>query len=131
MRGVLATRSGPRAVDDLLTGIEERLPEDVGIGEVYHRGLGSILKRNDNIGFAPQMQNTTPLHFDQNHATQAGFEHPMVNSCLIVALAGQSVAKAWPNVFTDPVASTLSATPPVHCRKPASLLRTSWNSISG
>lgn len=58
--------------------------------------------RDDNAWFTPLTQNTAPLHFDTNYASNTEFKVPLVNFCFTIALVtGESVADISQNVFAN------------------------------
>jgi itaconyl-CoA hydratase len=83
-------------------GWKGRFFEDFGIGDLYEHPLGRTITSTDNIWFTLLTQNTAPVHFDHNYASQTEFGKPIVNSCLTLALVtGQSVIDVSQNVMAN------------------------------
>src|SRR5918997_387004 len=83
-------------------GWRGRFFEDFEVGDVYEHPLGRTVTTTDNIWFTLLSQNTAPVHFDHNYASQTEFEKPLVDSTFTLALVtGQSVTDVSQNVFAN------------------------------
>ncbi len=83
-------------------GWQGRFWEDFEVGDVYEHPLGRTVYAADNSWFTLLTQNTAPLHFDVNYASQTEFGRPLVNSCFTLALiTGQTVTDISQNVFAN------------------------------
>jgi len=83
-------------------GWRGRFFEDFEVGDVYQHPLGRTITSMDNIWFTLLTQNTAPIHFDHNYASQTEFGKPLVNSTLTLALVtGQSVTDISQNVMAN------------------------------
>ena len=83
-------------------GWRGRFFEDFVVGDVYEHALGRTITTADNIWFTLLTQNTSPLHFDHNYASQTEFGKPLVNSCLTLSLVtGQSVTDISQNAMAN------------------------------
>jgi acyl dehydratase len=83
-------------------GWRGRFFEDFEVGDVYEHPLGRTITSADNIWFTLLTQNTAPVHFDHEYASQTEFGRPLVNSCLTLALTtGQSVTDISQNVMAN------------------------------
>ncbi len=83
-------------------GWKGRLFEDFEVGDVYEHPLGRTVTTTDNIWFTLLSQNTAPVHFDHNYASQTEFGKPLVDSTFTLALVtGQSVTDISQNVFAN------------------------------
>ena len=83
-------------------GWKGRLFEDFEVGDVYEHPLGRTVTTTDNIWFTLLSQNTAPIHFDHNYASQTEFGRPLVDSTFTLALVtGQSVTDVSQNVFAN------------------------------
>ncbi len=83
-------------------GWRGRFFEDFEVGDVYQHPLGRTVTTTDNIWFTLLTQNTAPIHFDHNYASQTEFGKPLVDSTFTVALVtGQSVTDVSQNVFAN------------------------------
>ncbi|WP_210209840.1 MaoC family dehydratase [Pseudolabrys taiwanensis] len=79
-----------------------RFFEDFAVGDIYKHVLGRTVTATDNAWFTLLTQNTAPLHFDVNYASQTQFGRPLVNSCFTIALVtGQTVSDISQNVFAN------------------------------
>jgi itaconyl-CoA hydratase len=79
-----------------------RFFEDFEVGDVYEHPLGRTVTTTDNIWFTLLSQNTAPVHFDHNYASQTEFGKPLVDSTFTLALVtGQSVTDVSQNVFAN------------------------------
>jgi len=83
-------------------GWRGRFFEDFEIGDVYEHPLGRTVTTTDNAWFTLLTQNTAPIHFDHNYASQTEFGRPLVDSTFTLALVtGQSVTDVSQNVFAN------------------------------
>jgi len=83
-------------------GWRGRFFEDFELGDVYVHPLGRTVTTTDNIWFTLLSQNTAPVHFDHNYASQTEFGEPLVDSTFTLALVtGQSVTDVSQNVFAN------------------------------
>jgi itaconyl-CoA hydratase len=83
-------------------GWRGRFFEDFEVGDVYEHPLGRTITTTDNIWFTLLSQNTAPIHFDHNYASQTEFGKPLVDSTFTLALVtGQSVTDISQNVFAN------------------------------
>ena len=83
-------------------GWRGRFFEDFEVGDVYEHPLGRTVTTTDNIWFTLLSQNTAPIHFDHNYASQTEFGKPLVDSTFTLALVtGQSVTDISQNVFAN------------------------------
>jgi acyl dehydratase len=84
------------------SGWRGRFFEDFEVGDVYEHPLGRTVTTTDNIWFTLLSQNTAPVHFDHNYASQTEFGKPLVDSTFTLALVtGQSVTDVSQNVFAN------------------------------
>ena len=58
-------------------GWKGRCYEDFEVGDIYEHPLGRTITSADNIWFTLLTQNTSPLHFDHNYASQTEFGKPL------------------------------------------------------
>ena len=83
-------------------GWRGRFFEDFEVGDVYEHPLGRTVTTTDNAWFTLLTQNTAPIHFDHNYASQTEFGRPLVDSTFTLALVtGQSVTDVSQNVFAN------------------------------
>jgi itaconyl-CoA hydratase len=83
-------------------GWSGRYFEDFEVGDIYEHPLGKTITTVDNAWFTLLTQNTAPIHFDHNYASQTEFGKPLVNSCLTLSLVtGQSVTDISQNVMAN------------------------------
>ncbi len=83
-------------------GWNGRFYEDFEVGDTYEHPLGRTVTTTDNIWFTLLSQNTAPVHFDHNYASQTEFGRPLVDSTFTLALVtGQSVTDVSQNVFAN------------------------------
>lgn len=83
-------------------GWRGRFFEDFEAGDIYEHPLGRTVTTTDNIWFTLLSQNTAPVHFDHNYASQTEFGKPLVDSTFTLALVtGQSVTDISQNVFAN------------------------------
>ena len=83
-------------------GWRGRFFEDFEVGDVYEHPLGRTVTQTDNAWFTLLTQNTAPVHFDHQYASQTEFGRPLVNSAFTIALVtGQSVSDVSQNVMAN------------------------------
>jgi len=83
-------------------GWRGRFFEDFEVGDVYEHPLGRTVTQTDNAWFTLLTQNTAPVHFDHQYASQTEFGRPLVNSAFTIALVtGQSVTDISQNVMAN------------------------------
>jgi len=83
-------------------GWRGRFFEDFEVGDIYEHPLGRTVTTTDNLWFTLLTQNTAPIHFDHNYASQTEFGRPLVDSTFTLALVtGQSVTDVSQNVFAN------------------------------
>jgi acyl dehydratase len=83
-------------------GWRGRFFEDFEVGDVYGHPLGRTVTQTDNAWFTLLTQNTAPVHFDHQYASQTGSGRPLVNSAFTIALVtGQSVSDVSQNVVAN------------------------------
>ena len=74
--------------------------EDFAVGDVYRARLGRTVSDADNVSFTLMSNNTNQIHFNADYARRTGFERPLVNSVLTLAIvAGLGVADVSENGF--------------------------------
>ncbi len=72
--------------------LDGRFCEDFEVGDTYRHPLGRTVTTTDNLWFTLLTQNTAPIHFDHQYASQTEFGKPLVNSTFTLALVtGKSV----------------------------------------
>lgn len=67
-------------------GWEGRFFEDFTVGDIYRARLGRTITDADNIWFSLLTNNTNQIHFNTEYARRAGFDGPLVNSVLTLAI---------------------------------------------
>lgn len=67
-------------------GWEGRFFEDFEIGDVYRARLGRTITEADNVWFSLLTNNTNQIHFNADYARRTGFDRPLVNSVLTLAI---------------------------------------------
>jgi itaconyl-CoA hydratase len=83
-------------------GWRGRFFEDFEVGDTYEHPLGRTVTQTDNAWFTLLTQNTAPVHFDHQYASQTEFGRPLVNSAFTIALVtGQSVSDISQNVMAN------------------------------
>jgi itaconyl-CoA hydratase len=83
-------------------GWRGRFFEDFEVGDVYEHQLGRTVTQTDNAWFTLLTQNTAPVHFDRQYASQTEFGRPLVNSAFTIALVtGQTVSDVSQNVMAN------------------------------
>jgi itaconyl-CoA hydratase len=60
--------------------------EDFQVGMVIRHLLGRTVSTTDNTWFTLLTNNTNPIHFDHNYASQTEFGKPLVNSTFTLAV---------------------------------------------
>ncbi len=79
-----------------------RFYEDFEVGDIYQHPLGRTVTTTDNLWFTLLTQNTAPVHFDHQYASQTEFGKPLVNSTFTLALVtGQSVGDISQHVLAN------------------------------
>ena len=74
--------------------------EDFVVGDVYRARIGRTVSDADNVQFTLMSNNTNQIHFNTDYARRTGFERPLVNSLLTLAvIAGLGVADVSENGF--------------------------------
>ena len=74
--------------------------EDFAVGDVYRARIGRTVSDADNVQFTLMSNNTNQIHFNAEYARRTGFERPLVNSLLTLAIvAGLGVADVSENGF--------------------------------
>ena len=74
--------------------------EDFTVGDVYRARIGRTVSDADNVQFTLMSNNTNQIHFNAEYARRTGFERPLVNSLLTLAIvAGLGVADVSENGF--------------------------------
>ena len=77
-----------------------RFFEDFVVGDVYRARIGRTVSDADNVQFTLMSNNTNQIHFNADYARRTGFERPLVNSLLTLAvIAGLGVADVSENGF--------------------------------
>jgi acyl dehydratase len=84
----------------LKDGWTGRFFEDFVVGDVYRARNGRTITDTDNIYFTLLSNNTNQIHFNAEYAKQTGFEKPLVNSIVTLAVvAGLGVSDVSENGF--------------------------------
>ena len=95
-------------------GWRGRFFEDFEVGDVYEHPLGRTVTQTDNAWFTLLTQNTAPVHFDHQYASQTEFGRPLVNSAFTIALVtGQSVSDVSQNVMANLGSGRSPVAPPL------------------
>jgi acyl dehydratase len=77
-----------------------RFFEDFVVGDVYRARIGRTVSDADNVQFTLMSNNTNQIHFNADYARRTGFDRPLVNSLLTLAVvAGLGVADVSENGF--------------------------------
>ena len=77
-----------------------RCYEDFEIGDLYRSRIGRTITDADNVLFTLMSNNTNQIHFNVEYARAAGFDKPLVNSIVTLAVvAGLGVADVSENGF--------------------------------
>ena len=77
-----------------------RFYEDFEVGDVYRSRIGRTITDGDNVLFTLMSNNTNQIHFNVEYARAAGFNKPLVNSIVTLAVvAGLGVADVSENGF--------------------------------
>jgi acyl dehydratase len=77
-----------------------RFFEDFEVGDIYRARIGRTVSDADNVLFTLMSNNTNQIHFNAEYARQTGFERPLVNSMLTLAVVtGLGVADISENGF--------------------------------
>jgi len=81
-------------------GWRGRFFEDFEIGDIYRSRLGRTVSDADNVLFTLMSNNTNQIHFNEEYARATGFEKPLVNSIVTLAIiAGLGVIDISENGF--------------------------------
>lgn len=81
-------------------GWQGRFFEDFQVGDVYRSRLGRTVYESDNVLFTLMSNNTNQIHFNEDYARRTGFEKPLMNSIVTLAVvAGLGVADISENGF--------------------------------
>lgn len=74
--------------------------EDFTVGDIYRSRIGRTITDADNIQFTLMSNNTNQIHFNSEYAKQTGFQKPLVNSIVTLAVvAGLGVTDVSENGF--------------------------------
>jgi itaconyl-CoA hydratase len=91
-----------------------RTYDDFVVGHVYEHRPGRTITEADNVWFTLLTMNQHPLHFDTAYAAGTEFKHPLVNSCLTLAIVtGMSVADVSQKAIANLGWSKVELTAPV------------------
>lgn len=89
--------------------------EDFEPGQQFKHWPGKTILDADNHWFTLLTLNTNPLHFDENHARDRGWDKVLVNSCYTLALVtGMSVRDISQNVMANLGFDEVRFTKPVY-----------------
>ena len=92
-----------------------RVYDDFDPGQQFKHWPGKTILDADNHWFTLLTLNTNPLHFDENHARERGWEKVLVNSCYTLALVtGMSVRDISQNVMANLGFDEVRFTKPVY-----------------
>lgn len=81
-------------------GWQGRFFEDFEVGDVYRSRIGRTITDADNVLFTLMSNNTNQIHFNAEYARQTGFDKPLVNSIVTLAVvAGLGVTDVSENGF--------------------------------
>lgn len=81
-------------------GWQGRYFEDFEVGDVYRCRIGRTISESDNLLFTLMSNNTNQIHFNADYARRTGFDRPLVNSIVTLAVvAGLGVADVSENGF--------------------------------
>ena len=81
-------------------GWQGRFFEDFEVGDIYRSRLGRTITQADNVLFTLMSNNTNQIHFNVEYARHTGFEKPLVNSIVTLAVVtGLGVADVSENGF--------------------------------
>lgn len=81
-------------------GWQGRFFEDFEVGDVYRSRIGRTITDADNVLFTLMSNNTNQIHFNSEYARQTGFDKPLVNSIVTLAVvAGLGVTDVSENGF--------------------------------
>jgi itaconyl-CoA hydratase len=77
-----------------------RFFEDFQVGDVYRARTGRTILEADNVLFTLMSNNTNQIHFNTEYARHSGFDRPLVNSIVTLAVvAGLGVGDTSENGF--------------------------------
>lgn len=81
-------------------GWQGRFFEDFEVGDIYRSRIGRTITDFDNVLFTLMSNNTNQIHFNIEYARHTGFDKPLVNSIVTLAvIAGLGVADVSENGF--------------------------------
>lgn len=81
-------------------GWQGRFFEDFEVGDIYRSRLGRTITQADNVLFTLMSNNTNQIHFNDEYARHTGFDKPLVNSIVTLAVVtGLGVADVSENGF--------------------------------
>lgn len=81
-------------------GWQGRFFEDFQVGDIYRARLGRTVTESDNLLFTLMSNNTNQIHFNADYARKTGFDQPLMNSIVTLAVvAGLGVADISENGF--------------------------------
>ena len=81
-------------------GWQGRFFEDFEVGDIYRSRLGRTVLESDNVLFTLMSNNTNQIHFNADYARRTGFERPLMNSIVTLAVvAGLGVTDLSENGF--------------------------------
>lgn len=81
-------------------GWQGRFLEDFEVGDIYRSRIGRTITDADNVLFTLMSNNTNQIHFNTEYARQTGFDKPLVNSIVTLAVvAGLGVTDISENGF--------------------------------
>lgn len=81
-------------------GWSGRFFEDFHVGDVYRSRIGRTVTEYDNVLFTLMSNNTNQIHFNVEYARKTGFDKPLMNSIVTLAvIAGLGVADISENGF--------------------------------
>jgi acyl dehydratase len=81
-------------------GWQGRFFEDFEVGDIYRSRLGRTVLESDNVLFTLMSNNTNQIHFNVDYARRTGFERPLMNSIVTLAVvAGLGVTDLSENGF--------------------------------
>ncbi|WP_111735665.1 MaoC family dehydratase [Roseovarius amoyensis] len=82
------------------SGWTGRFFEDFEVGDIYRSRIGRTVIEADNVLFTLMSNNTNQIHFNTDYAKRTGFDRPLINSIVTLAVvAGLGVADISENGF--------------------------------
>lgn len=82
------------------SGWTGRFFEDFEVGDIYRSRIGRTVIEADNVLFTLMSNNTNQIHFNTDYAKRTGFDRPLMNSIVTLAVvAGLGVADISENGF--------------------------------